>query len=189
VDFADACLQGGARLLQIRAKHVSGRDLLAMTEQVVARASRDDALVIVNDRGDVARIAGAGGVHVGQDDLAPALVRTIVGPRAVIGLSTHTADQVESALTEPINHLAIGPGFGTTTKDTSYPPVGLDRVREVVERASASRLGVVAIGGITLDRARAVLDAGADAVAVISDLLVTGNPADRVRAYLHALAR
>jgi thiamine-phosphate pyrophosphorylase len=184
VDLADACLQGGAKVLQVRAKRAPSRDLLAMTEGVVALARRAGALVIVNDRADIARLAGAGGVHVGQEDLSPAQVHAVAGGGAVVGLSTHTEAQVERALAQPISYLAIGPVFSTRTKETGYDAVGLARVAHAVARARTAKLGVVAIGGITLERAPSVIEAGADAVAVISDLLVTGDPEGRVREYL-----
>ena len=188
VDFADACLQGGAQLLQIRAKDAGSRDFLAMTERVVTLARQSGALVVVNDRADIARLAGAGGVHVGQDDLPPSAVRGIVSAGTVLGLSTHTHEQIDGALAQPIDYLAIGPVFSTGTKDTGYEAVGLERVNRAATRARASNLGVVAIGGITLDRAQSVLDAGADAVAIISDLLATNSPTARVREYLSRMS-
>ena len=138
--------------------------------------------MIVNDRADIARLSGAAGVHVGQDDLTPAQVRAVVGPGAIVGLSTHTADQLDRAVREPIDYLAIGPVFGTDTKATGYDPIGIEAVR----RASAAARGVplVAIGGITRERARSVLDAGANSVAVITDLLKGRDPAARVREFL-----
>jgi thiamine-phosphate pyrophosphorylase len=191
LDLASAFLQGGARLLQIRAKHQSSRWLLETTVGALRRAEPAGGLVVVNDRADVARLAGAGGVHVGQDDLDPQAVRTIVGPAAVIGLSTHTAAQIDAALSPPVNslnYLAMGPVFNTTTKPTSHDAVGLDRVREAAAKAVARGLPLVAIGGITLERAAAVLEAGAQSVAVITDLLSTGDPEARVRAYLDRLS-
>jgi thiamine-phosphate pyrophosphorylase len=127
-------------------------------------------------------------LHVGQDDLPVAAVRRLLGSAAVVGLSTHTPEQIAAAVTQPISYLAIGPVFGTATKDTGYPSVGLDRVRAAATAATAHGLPVVAIGGITLDRAKSVIDAGAASVAVISDLLATGNPEQRVREYLRRLA-
>jgi thiamine-phosphate pyrophosphorylase len=186
-DFVAACFDGGVRTVQLRAKHMAGRPFLDAARDVVARAAAYRALVIVNDRADIARLASAGGVHVGQDDLSPAAVRALVGPPVAIGLSTHTEVQIQAALNEPIDYVAIGPVFGTATKDTGYEPVGLAGVTAAVERTAARRLPVVAIGGITLDRASAVIRAGAGAVAVISDLLATGDPASRVREYLTAL--
>jgi thiamine-phosphate pyrophosphorylase len=142
----------------------------------------------VNDRLDIACLSGASGVHVGQGDLSPREVRSIAGDSFVVGLSTHTSEQVEDAVREPVSHIAIGPVFATTTKDTGYATVGLERVRDVCALASRHDLPVVAIGGITIDRAAAVLAHGASAVAVISDLLATNDPAARVRAYLKRLS-
>ena len=186
-DFAAACLDGGARFLQIRAKAASSRWLLETTQAVVRRAEGSGALVIVNDRADIARLAGAGGVHVGQEDLRPSAVRAILGTASCIGLSTHTPAQIEAAVGEPIDYLAIGPVFGTTTKATGYEAIGLEGVHEASALTRATNrpnIPIVAIGGITLDRAAEVLRAGAQSVAVISDLMSTGDPRVRVRAYL-----
>jgi thiamine-phosphate pyrophosphorylase len=188
VDVAAACLDGGARLLQIRAKRAPGRWLLDATEAVVARAEGAGALIIVNDRADIARLAGAGGVHLGQDDLRPASVRPIVGAASCIGLSTHTPAQIDASAAEPIDYLAIGPVFDTATKATGHDSVGLQRVSDASAVAAGRHLALVAIGGITLDRAADVLRAGAQAVAVVSDLLTTGDPRARVRAYLDRLS-
>jgi len=130
---------------------------------------------------------------VGQDDLSPAAVKAIVGADAIIGFSTHTQAQIDAAVAQPVRYIAVGPVFGSTTKDTGYTRVGLDLVRyaaAAIARATAfPSPGLVAIGGITLDRAEAVIDAGANAVAVITDLLSTGDPESRVRAYLTRLAK
>jgi len=147
-----------------------------------------DVQLIVNDRADIARLAGAAGVHVGQDDLPPDAARRIVGRERIVGLSTHTTAQVDAAVREPVNYIAIGPVFGTASKATGYDAVGLAMVQQAAARAHARGLQVVAIGGITLDRAEEVVRAGADAVAVISDLLRTGDPRARVREYLDRLA-
>jgi thiamine-phosphate pyrophosphorylase len=188
-DLAAACLQGGARLLQLRAKRAPSAWLLDVAERVIALARETDAHVIVNDRVDIAKLSGAYGVHVGQDDLPPSAVRAIAGPAAVIGLSTHTPEQLAAALTEPANYLAIGPVFDTGTKATGYKAVGLEAVRSAARVAHDHGLPLVAIGGMTLDRMDDVFAAGATSVAVISDMLVTGDPASRVREYLHRLAR
>jgi thiamine-phosphate pyrophosphorylase len=126
---------------------------------------------------------------VGQEDLAPRAVRTVVGDDAVVGLSTHTVEQLERALDEPVSYVAIGPVFGTATKETGYEAIGLERVADASRRAAARGLPLVAIGGITVHNARAVVDAGAAAVAVIGDLLATGDPEARVRAYLERLGQ
>jgi thiamine-phosphate pyrophosphorylase len=184
-DLARALLDGGARIVQVRGKRLGSGPLLDLCDTVVRLAAPYGARVIVNDRPDLARLSGAAGVHVGQDDLPPAEARAILGPDAIVGCSTHTVTQIETARTEPVSYVAIGPVFGTRTKDTGYQAVGLDLV------AAAARLAagrpVVAIGGITLDTAASVIAAGASAVAVISDLLA-GDPAARVRAYLDRLS-
>jgi thiamine-phosphate pyrophosphorylase len=184
-DLARAYLDGGARLLQLRAKELPSDAFLALCDEVVRAAEAFDADVIVNDRVDLALLSRAAGVHLGQDDIPPAAARAQLGPGAIVGYSTHDVVQIEEALRQPITYLAIGPVFGTSTKDTGYSAVGLEMVRAAVVRARG--LPVVAIGGITLDRAYAVLEAGAAAVAVISDLMVGGDPKRRVEAYRKAL--
>lgn len=160
-----------------------------MCEEVVSRARPAGALVVVNDRADVARLSMADGVHVGQDDLEPASARQIVGAKALIGISTHSRAHVQEALMLPVDYIAVGPIFSTSTKDTGYRHSGTAFVREAASllRESTDPRPIVAIGGITLERARDVLAAGAHSVAVISDLLSTGNPEARVRAFLQAL--
>ena len=186
-DLARAYLDGGAQLLQIRAKNLASGPLLTLCEDVVHAAGSYHASVIVNDRADIAAIAGAAGVHVGQEDLAPADARRLVGPEAVVGVSTHTVEQIEAAIREPITYLAVGPVFGTRTKDTGYPAIGLDLVSAAARLAGS--VPVVAIGGITLDTAASVIAAGATSVAVIGDLLATDNPMGRVTSYLQRLAK
>jgi thiamine-phosphate pyrophosphorylase len=162
--------------------------LLASADAVVARAERYAAMVIVNDRADVARLSGAAGVHVGQEDLTPTHVRAVVGSASIVGLSTHTSSQLSAAVGEPVDYIAIGPVFGTTTKDTGYKAVGLSLVQRAAAIAGSSRLPVVAIGGITIDTAPEVVAAGAASVAVITDLLATGDVTSRVRAFLDRLS-
>lgn len=186
-ELARAYFDGGVRLLQVRAKDEASGAWLALCEQVVAVAESYESLVIVNDRADLARLCGAAGVHVGQDDLPVRSARDLLGEKAIVGLSTHTESQVLAGMREPATYLAFGPVFGTGTKDTGYEAVGLEMLRNVC--LLGPEKPVVAIGGITLDRAADVLAAGADSVAVIADLLVTGNPAGRVREYLERLAR
>jgi len=186
VDLALLFFDGGARLLQLRAKDAPSGQFLEWADAVCAAARERGARVIVNDRADIALMAGAHGVHVGQEDLPPSAVRRAAAGKALeVGLSTHTAAQIAAAAREPVDYIAIGPVFGTGTKDTGYEPVGLEMVEAAV-RASAGR-PVVAIGGITLQHAPSVITAGAASVAVISDLLASGDPEARVRAYLAAL--
>lgn len=183
-ELARAFLDGGARLLQLRAKDLPSGAFLDLSDALVGLAGEYEASIIVNDRVDVARLSGAAGVHVGQEDLSPAAARAQLGPAAIIGFSTHTVAQVEGALTEPISYIAVGPVFGTATKETGYSAVGLDLVSAAARLAGP--VPIVAIGGVKLENARAAIDAGASSVAVISDLLV-GNPAERVKAFLRIL--
>jgi thiamine-phosphate pyrophosphorylase len=186
-DLARAYLDGGARLLQIRAKQMPSGTFLDLCDVIVRMAVPYGAAVIVNDRADLAVMANAHGVHVGQEDLAPAHARRLVGPDRIVGFSTHSVPQVEAAIREPISYVAVGPVFGTTTKDTGYSAVGLELVSAAARLAKG--VPVVAIGGITIDTAESVLQAGATSVAVIGDLLTQGNPRGRVAAYLQRLGQ
>jgi len=170
----------------MRAKTLPANAFLALCDDVVRAADSFGATVIVNDRVDLALVSGAHGAHVGQDDLPAAAARRLLGPGAIVGLSTHTSEQIANALTQPVTYIAVGPVFGTTTKSTGYDAVGLDLVATATQAANG--IPVVAIGGITLERAPAVLDAGATMVAVIGDLLV-GDPAVRAAAFVRALSR
>jgi len=176
----EAFLAGGARLVQLRDKSSSTRDFVALADAAVARARKGGSQLIVNDRADVARLSRADGVHVGQDDLSVADVRRVLGPDAIVGVSTHTREQIDAAARTDATYIAVGPIYGTATKETGYAARGLDLVRFAVRHEQP----IVAIGGITIDRAPDVLAAGAASVAVITDLLIGGDPADRVRAFL-----
>lgn len=183
-DLATAFLDGGAPIIQLRAKDLASAPFLDLCDLVVELAEPYGATVIVNDRADLAKMSKAGGVHVGQEDLAPSAARAILGPGAMIGYSTHTLEQVDAAATEPVDYIAVGPVFGTRSKSTGYDAVGLDFVAAASARVDRP---IVAIGGITLATAPKVLAAGATGVAVISDLLADGDPAARVAAYLRAM--
>jgi thiamine-phosphate pyrophosphorylase len=186
-DLVRAYLAGGARLLQLRAKQLSGGAFHDLASAIVEDAHAANARVIINDRADLALVAEADGVHVGQEDLAPVDVRRILGPERIVGLSTHTHDQIEAALGEPISYFAIGPVFSTTTKATGYDAVGYPAVRHAAARGATSGMPVVAIGGITLDTAPRVIESGAASLAIITDL-ITANPEHRIREYLAALS-
>jgi thiamine-phosphate pyrophosphorylase len=185
--LAAAYLKGGARFLQLRAKTMSGGELLATASAIVELARTHNAIVVINDRADIARLGGADGVHVGQDDLSPAAVRAIVGPDAIVGVSTHTVEQIDRAVQEPVSYIAVGPVFGSVTKATGYERVGLAMVRAAAERARRRGVPLVAIGGITLETAPSVIEAGAASVAVIGDLVSGGDPEGRVRAFLERI--
>jgi thiamine-phosphate pyrophosphorylase len=162
---------------------------LQMCDEVIAVARPERALVIVNDRADLAVLSGADGVHVGQDDLTPADARRILGGSALVGLSTHSLEQATVAAAAPVDYIAVGPIFGTRTKDASGEAVGTRLISEVRSMLDARGVHtpIVAIGGITLSRVPEVIEAGAASVAVISDLLSTGNPRGRVREFVDAL--
>jgi thiamine-phosphate pyrophosphorylase len=185
VDLARAFLDGGATLIQLRAKQLGSAAFLDLADAAVRLACPYQANIIVNDRADIALMSAAAGVHVGQDDLPPSAARRLLGEGAVVGVSTHSVAQVEHALREPISYVAVGPVFGTRSKDTGYPAVGLELV--VSAARLAGELPVVAIGGITLENARSVIEAGAASVAVISDLLVGNDPRRRTQAFVQAL--
>jgi thiamine-phosphate pyrophosphorylase len=183
-DIARALIDAGVRLLQVRGKGLGGAALLALSRQVVGDGP--ETRVIVNDRPDIALLADAGGVHIGQDDLSADDARRIVGTARWVGVSTHSVEQAQRALDEPIDYLAVGPVFETGTKDTGYAAVGVGLVRAVSALARPRGVPVVAIGGITLDRAAETIEAGASSVCVISDLF-TGDPGARAAAYVRRL--
>jgi thiamine-phosphate pyrophosphorylase len=173
-------------LLQLRCKSLGSASFLDLARIVVDEANRAGAAVIVNDRADVAALSQAHGLHVGQDDLSATDARTVIGDLPLLGLSTHTPEQWQSAVRQPVSYIAIGPVFGTGTKETGYQAVGLETVARAAHAAGRAGLPIVAIGGITQDNASSVIEAGAASVAVISDLL-QGDPEARCRAFLRVL--
>jgi thiamine-phosphate pyrophosphorylase len=164
---ARVALEAGVKILQFRHKGHYSRAVFAQAERIAGLCRQAGALFIVDDRADIAALVGAG-VHVGQDDLPPAEARRIAGAEAVVGFSTHNAGQLRAAAEEPADYLAIGPIFGTQSKEKPDPAVGLEALPGLRKLAGKP---LVAIGGITRATAAAVLEAGADSVAVIADLL------------------
>ncbi len=160
---------GGASLIQLREKHKPAREFYEQAKAAVAVAAPWSVQLLINDRVDIALAVGAHGVHLGQDDMPPDAARKLLGPHAVIGYSTHNIEQAIAATKLPIDYLAIGPIFATTTKSDTAPIIGLDGLRAV--RQESGTFPLVAIGGITPENAREVIQAGADSVAVISALL------------------
>lgn len=183
---AEALARGGAAIVQLRAKRASDRRLLELCREACDGARRGGALFVVNDRPDVARMSGADGVHLGQDDLSPADARALLGADAIVGRSTHSLAQLESAAREPVDYVALGPIFATATKADAEAVVGLERLRDA--RALTS-LPLVAIGGIDLGRAPQVVSAGADGLAVISALLDQPDLEQAARAFVAGIAR
>lgn len=174
-DVCRAWLSAGVRLIQLRAKRLPSGPLLELADEIVELCRECGARLIVNDRADVAAMAGASGVHIGQQDLVPAQARLCLGASAIIGLSTHDYPQLVSGAREAVSYLAVGPVYETATKDTGYSAVGLQAVRRAAVVTRAADLPLVAIGGLTLDRAPAVREAGADSLAVIRDLLAADD--------------
>ena len=187
LDVARAYLSAGARLLQLRCKSWGSGAFLDLAQAMAEESRHAGATFVVNDRADVAALCGAQGLHLGQDDLTPPDARRVVGTEMMLGLSTHSRKQWERAVEEPIHYIAIGPVFGTNTKETGYTPVGLETVTAAATAAEMRALPAVAIGGITLENAHSVIDAGARSVAIISELL-RGDPEVRCRAFLTKLA-
>ena len=165
-------VDGGAKLVQFRGKGLPDRRFLELAAEALAAARRGGAMLVVNDRPDVALILGADGVHLGQDDLDPRDVRGLLPPGALLGVSTHDLPQLERASGAPVDYVAIGPVFPTRTKAAPEPVVGVEMVRRA--RALTS-WPLVAIGGITESNAGSVVDAGADGVAVVSALLAEAD--------------
>ncbi len=162
-------LDGGARFIQIRDKAASSRDFFDSAASCLEIARNRGARLIVNDRVDIAKILGADGVHLGQDDLPPGDARELLGAGAIIGFSTHDLEQVREARNLPVDYIAFGPIFETSTKIDHDPVVGLENLKRV--RDAVGDFPLVAIGGIDQDNMLSVLDAGADSVAIISAFL------------------
>jgi thiamine-phosphate pyrophosphorylase len=184
IELTKKLLDAGARLFQYRNKTSSSRELLHASQALCLTVRQHGGTFLVNDRADISRLAGASGVHLGQDDLSVAAAREVVGTSCLIGLSTHNLPQFEAAVESSADYIAVGPIFPTTGKHNPDPVVGVDFVRAARKLTTKP---IVAIGGITLERARQVIDAGADSVAVISDVLKAKNPVDRVRQYLQMI--
>jgi thiamine-phosphate pyrophosphorylase len=181
---AEAILDAGARVLQFRHKEFFSRAVFEEAERVAALCRAAKALFVMNDRADLAALLGAA-LHLGQDDLAPAYARKILTPEGIIGFSTHNREQLRAADAEPVDYLAIGPIFATGSKQNPDPVLGLLELRRLRE---ITKKPLVAIGGITRETARSVLEAGADSLAVIGDLypqpLTTAALRARVKEWL-----
>ncbi len=162
-------IEGGAKIVQLREKYAAPKDFYESAKKALKIARRQNVKIIINDRVDIALVLKADGVHLGQDDLPPKNAREILGEKAIIGFSTHNIKQAISAVKLPINYLAIGPVFATKTKENPDEIVGIEGVKKV--REAVGDFPLVAIGGITLENFQDVLDAGANSVAIISDLL------------------
>jgi thiamine-phosphate pyrophosphorylase len=186
VALVRALSEAGVELIQLRDKQASAASICAQMKELLASASGSGARLLVNDRPDIAAITGAGGVHVGQEDLPVEEARAICGPSKWVGVSTHNLDQVRQADRTSADYIAVGPIFPTTTKAKTDPVVGVEFLRAA---SRLTRKPLVAIGGITAGSAEEVYRAGADSVAVIRDLVLAPDIAARVSEYLDASRR
>jgi thiamine-phosphate pyrophosphorylase len=166
VEQARAACAGGAAVVQLRCKHSTDRETLACARAIRALTRTSRVLFVVNDRFDLALLADADGVHLGQDDLPPAQIPEELRKRLLVGRSTHTLAQVRAARAEPVDYIAFGPVYGTRSKTSAHAARGIARLRRCARLVAPTPL--VAIGGIDAERAAQVAEAGADAIAVIS---------------------
>src|SRR5262247_797361 len=191
-ELARLVAQGGATLVQLRDKRSDTRPMVERARAIKAALAPFNVPLLINDRVDVALAAGADGVHVGQDDMAVADARRLLGERAIIGLSVKTPAQAREAPVDLLDYVAIGGVFATASKDNPDPPVGADGLRaiaDIVRSRAAKKLPIAAIAGIDHRNAGDVIAAGADGVAVISALSMTGDPAAAARELRAAVDR
>ncbi len=179
--LAETLAESGVELIQYRNKKAPSRELFEISKRLSADLAHRGVRFIVNDRPDIALLSGAGGVHVGQDDLGVEDARAICGVGRWVGVSTHTLEQVAAAARTSADYVAFGPIYATTTKQNPDAVVGTELLRQA---RKLTRKPLVAIGGITLERAAEVYDAGADSLAVVRDLICAANPGERARQYL-----
>jgi thiamine-phosphate pyrophosphorylase len=183
-DCAQELAGAGVRLMQYRDKTASAREMLDISRGLASLLSTLGASFIVNDRPDVAVLAGADGVHVGQGDFAAEQARSLVGPKKWVGVSTHNLEQFREAAATSADYIAVGPIFATSSKANPDPVVGTGLIRRV---RGLTEKPIVAIGGITVETAAQVIEAGADSVAVIGDILRALDRARRARQYFEVL--
>jgi len=182
-DIVSAALRGGAHVIQLRDKDVPVRDMVALGQALLPLTRDAGVPLIVNDRVDVALALDADGVHVGQDDIPAEMVRRIIGPERILGVSVATVEQAQRAMDAGATYVSVGDLFGTPSKPDAGPPIGLEPLAEI---ARAVNLPVLGIGGINLANAASVIRAGAVGVAVISAVIGAPDPEAATRA-LHAV--
>lgn len=185
-EMAEKLALAGTELMQYRDKQGSSLAIYEICRELGRRLAPRGTRFIVNDRADIAVLTGAGGVHVGQDDLPVSAARSIVGPERWVGYSTHTLDQVREADATSADYIAFGPIFPTTTKQAADPTVGVEGLRRARE---LTQKPLVAIGGIRLENAEELWRAGADSLAVARDVVSNADPPARTRQYLDLAAR
>ncbi len=185
LSLAQKLTGAGVQLIQLRAKHIPARQFQEIATSLIAAAPKNTR-IIINDRPDIAGLTNAAGVHVGQEDLPVEAARKLCPAPQWVGISTHNLEQIRAALVTSADYIAVGPICPTTTKVSPDPVVGLDLIRAA---RKLTRKPLVAIGGITIISAPEVFHAGADSVAIISDLMSAPDPAQRAREYLSAAAQ
>jgi len=173
-------LDGGARLIQLRAKDMAAKEFFRLAEAARRLTRQAGCLLIVNDRADIAMACQADGVHLGQEDLPLSIARRLMGGK-IIGISTHDSAQAREAEQGGADYIGFGPIFGTASKNTGYSPRGLEMLREI---RKAVKVPIVAIGGITETNVTQVWEAGAQAAALISDIMQAEDVAEKVRRIL-----
>jgi thiamine-phosphate pyrophosphorylase len=183
-ECAQKLADAGVRLLQYRNKQVSARELFESSKRLSSLLVPQGVTFVVNDRADVALAAEASGVHVGQEDLGAGAARSVIGVGKLLGVSTHNLYQFKDAAATSADYVAVGPVFSTSTKANPDRVVGIEWIRLLRPLTDKP---IVAIGGITLERAAEVIQAGADSVAVISDILLAPEPGQRARQYIELL--
>lgn len=179
----EAALEAGASTVQLRLKHSSDREALELCRWAVRRSAASGATLVVNDRFDLADLCGADGVHLGDQDLPPERVPAALRKRLLVGLSTHSLEQVRASAGRPIDYVAFGPVFGTHSKQTPWTPRGIDALAEAVQLAGHP---LVAIGGITAETLCQVRAAGAAAAAVIAAVSDAADPVRATRELIEA---
>ncbi|MRR18361.1 MAG: thiamine phosphate synthase [Deltaproteobacteria bacterium] len=180
-DVVLQAVQGGAALVQLREKELSTRDFVEEALAIKKMLIPHGVPLIINDRIDVALASGADGVHIGQEDMPYATARRLMGKKAIIGLSVETWEDVEVSEKLDVDYIGVSPVFATPTKTDTKEPWGLEGLRKI---KAASRHPLVAIGGIHIGNARAVIDAGADCLAVVSAICSADDPAGATRKML-----
>lgn len=183
IDLARAAVKGGAAVVQLRDKTATTRQLLEWAQTIRELTWRTDTLFIVNDRVDIALAVDADGVHVGDDDLPVPLARRLLGAGKIIGRSVANPQEAKQAVAEGADYVSVGAVFRTSTKPDAGAPIGVEMVKQV-RQALPPEYPLVAIGGITLQTAPAVWEAGADAVAVVSAVANAEDPADIVHQFV-----
>ena len=174
-------LKGGSRFLQVREPTLPDSLLYPQLLRIQSLCESVEAQFVINDRVDLVLAVRAHGVHLGQDDLPVPVARDLLGEEAIIGLSTHNRQQFLEAQAQDLDYIAMGPIFSTSTKETENQPLGIEALGALI---ADSRHPVVAIGGISLEKAPQLWTAGADSVAVISDIANAADPAQQVSRYL-----